>query len=167
MPLDQVKGYQKLFSELDRYLCEITGIDKISFQPNRFYWNEDLQKILYLNFFINLKRSPRWICRPYDHNGIFQSTRRAQPKGKIARNRKAKLIKNFCFQICLIPTSSHGTNPASAAMAGMQIIKIKVDKEGKVDMNHLKEAAEKYKKDLACAMITYPSTHGVFDSSIA
>jgi len=68
--------------------------------------------------------------------------------------------------ICLIPVSAHGTNPASAAMVGMKIVAVKSDSEGNVDVADLKEKAEKHSKDLACLMITYPSTHGVFEESI-
>jgi len=66
----------------------------------------------------------------------------------------------------LVPTSAHGTNPASAAMAGMDIYKVNVLKNGEIDMNMLTDLAKKYKNNLACAMITYPSTFGVFDSKI-
>ena len=60
--------------------------------------------------------------------------------------------------VCLIPTSAHGTNPASAAMAGMKIHKINVDKNGLVDLGKLEDMAKKYQKNLACAMVNYPST---------
>jgi len=68
--------------------------------------------------------------------------------------------------ICLIPVSAHGTNPASAAMVGMKIVAVKSDSEGNVDVTDLKEKAKKHSQDLACLMITYPSTHGVFEESI-
>jgi len=68
--------------------------------------------------------------------------------------------------ICLIPVSAHGTNPASAAMVGMKIVAVKSDSEGNVDVADLKAKAEQHSKDLACLMITYPSTHGVFEESI-
>jgi glycine dehydrogenase len=66
----------------------------------------------------------------------------------------------------LIPTSAHGTNPASAAMAGMTIHKVNVLKNGTIDFQQLSDLAKRYKNDLACAMITYPSTYGVFESQI-
>lgn len=69
--------------------------------------------------------------------------------------------------ICLIPVSAHGTNPASAQMAGMQVEPINVTKDGSIDMRHLVAKAEKYKQNLACLMITYPSTFGVFEETIA
>lgn len=68
--------------------------------------------------------------------------------------------------ISLIPASAHGTNPASAAMAGMDIIIVKSDEEGKIDVADLKAKAEQYKDRLSCLMVTYPSTHGVFEESI-
>lgn len=68
--------------------------------------------------------------------------------------------------VCLIPTSAHGTNPASAVMAGMQVVVIKCDSEGNIDILDLKEKAEEYSDTLAAAMITYPSTHGVFEEKI-
>ncbi|WP_269237573.1 aminomethyl-transferring glycine dehydrogenase [Flavobacterium flavigenum] len=68
--------------------------------------------------------------------------------------------------VCLIPSSAHGTNPASAAMAGMKIIVTKTTPEGNIDVEDLREKAIEHKDDLSCLMVTYPSTHGVFESSI-
>jgi glycine dehydrogenase len=68
--------------------------------------------------------------------------------------------------ISLIPASAHGTNPASAAMAGMDIVIVKSDEEGKIDVADLKAKADQYKDKLSCLMVTYPSTHGVFEESI-
>ncbi len=68
--------------------------------------------------------------------------------------------------VCLIPASAHGTNPASAAMAGMKIIVIKTTADGEIDISDLKEKAEANKENLSCLMITYPSTHGVFEEGI-
>ncbi len=68
--------------------------------------------------------------------------------------------------ICLIPSSAHGTNPASAAMAGMKIVIVKCDDNGNVDIDDLREKAEKHAADLSALMITYPSTHGVFEQQI-
>lgn len=69
--------------------------------------------------------------------------------------------------IALIPTSAHGTNPASAAMCGMKIVLVKCDKQGNIDMADLREKAEQHKDDLACLMVTYPSTHGVYEEGIS
>jgi glycine cleavage system P protein (glycine dehydrogenase) len=68
--------------------------------------------------------------------------------------------------IALIPTSAHGTNPASAAMCGMKIVLVKCDKQGNVDVADLREKSEQHKSDLSCLMITYPSTHGVYEENI-
>jgi len=68
--------------------------------------------------------------------------------------------------ICLIPESAHGTNPASAIMCGMKVVVVKCDNYGNIDLNDLKTKAEYHKKDLAALMITYPSTHGVFENSV-
>ena len=68
--------------------------------------------------------------------------------------------------VCLIPTSAHGTNPASAVMAGMKIVPIKCDDDGNIDLEDLEKQAIANKLELSCIMITYPSTHGVFESTI-
>jgi glycine dehydrogenase len=68
--------------------------------------------------------------------------------------------------IVLIPSSAHGTNPASAAMAGMKIVVVKCDDNGNIDVADMKAKAEQYKNELSCLMVTYPSTHGVFEESI-
>ncbi|HEX7469804.1 MAG TPA: glycine dehydrogenase (aminomethyl-transferring), partial [Verrucomicrobiae bacterium] len=68
--------------------------------------------------------------------------------------------------VCLIPTSAHGTNPASAAMAGLKIVAVACDTNGNIDVADLRAKAEAHKNDLACLMVTYPSTHGVFEDSI-
>lgn len=68
--------------------------------------------------------------------------------------------------ICLIPSSAHGTNPASAVMAGMKVVVTKATKEGNIDLDDLREKAIKHRDNLAALMVTYPSTHGVFESSI-
>ncbi len=68
--------------------------------------------------------------------------------------------------LCLIPASAHGTNPASAAMAGMKIVVVKCDENGNIDTDDLKLKAEQYKDTLSCLMVTYPSTHGVFEENI-
>ncbi|MFI1771803.1 aminomethyl-transferring glycine dehydrogenase [Thalassobellus citreus] len=68
--------------------------------------------------------------------------------------------------ICLIPSSAHGTNPASAVMAGMKVIVTKSTEEGNIDVDDLREKAELHKDNLSCLMVTYPSTHGVYESAI-
>ncbi|MGZ3181554.1 MAG: aminomethyl-transferring glycine dehydrogenase [Telluria sp.] len=68
--------------------------------------------------------------------------------------------------VCLIPSSAHGTNPASASMVGMKVVVTACDDNGNVDLADLRAKAEQYSKDLACVMVTYPSTHGVFEEGI-
>ena len=68
--------------------------------------------------------------------------------------------------ICIIPSSAHGTNPASAIMAGMSIVVVKCDEQGNIDISDLREKAEEHKDNLSCVMITYPSTHGVYEEGI-
>ena len=68
--------------------------------------------------------------------------------------------------ICLVPSSAHGTNPASAVMAGMKVVVVKATEQGNIDVDDLREKAEKHSNELAALMVTYPSTHGVFESSI-
>jgi len=69
-------------------------------------------------------------------------------------------------KVALIPSSAHGTNPASAAMCGMDIVVVKCDKQGNIDVADLREKAELHRDDLSCLMVTYPSTHGVYEESI-
>jgi len=69
-------------------------------------------------------------------------------------------------KVCLIPSSAHGTNPASAAMAGMEVVVTPCDERGNIDVKELQKKAEEHRNDLAALMITYPSTHGVFEASV-
>jgi len=127
-PADQTHGYMELFEELNKWLCEITGFARMSFQPNSGAQGE----------FSGLK-----VIHAY-HVDCGESQR----------------------DVVLIPASAHGTNPASASMAGMQVVVVKCDARGNVDVDDLREKAEKYKETLSCLMITYPSTHGVFEEEI-
>jgi glycine dehydrogenase len=128
VPQDQVEGYLQLFKELEKDLCEVTGFDSISLQPNSGAQGE--------------------------YTGLRTIDSYLKSIGESQRN------------VCLIPESAHGTNPASAQMAGMKIEVIRVTKNGAVDMSDLLKKAEKHSKSLATLMITYPSTHGVFDDGI-
>ena len=127
-PLDQAKGYLKMFSDLERMLSEITGFTGISLQPNAGAQGEYAGLMVIRKFHIENG----------DHN----------------RN------------ICLIPSSAHGTNPASAQMAGMKVVVVDCDKDGNVDLEDLTKKAELHSKSLAALMVTYPSTHGVFEEHI-
>ena len=127
-PLEQTKGYQKLFTELEEWLAEITGFAGISLQPNAGSQGE----------YAGLQ-----VIRQYHLS-----------QGETQRN------------ICLIPESAHGTNPASAVMCGMKVVAIKCDRDGNIDIEDLQKKAAKHSNELAALMVTYPSTHGVFESEI-
>jgi glycine dehydrogenase len=128
VPADQAEGYSQLICNLEKDLCEITGFDAVSFQPNSGAAGE--------------------------YAGLMVIREYLKSIGQSHRN------------ICLIPSSAHGTNPASSVMAGMEVIVVKSDERGNVDIPDLREKAEKYKDSLAALMITYPSTHGVFEQEI-
>uniref|UniRef100_A0A2S2QT49 Glycine cleavage system P protein n=1 Tax=Sipha flava TaxID=143950 RepID=A0A2S2QT49_9HEMI len=128
VPPEQVRGYQRLFQELDNDLCQLTGYDKISFQPNSGSQGE--------------------------FAGLCAIMKYHQHRGDNIR------------KVCLIPTSAHGTNPASAQMAGMDIQPVYVSKDGCIDVQHLKDKVDEFKNQLSCIMITYPSTNGVFEESV-
>jgi glycine dehydrogenase len=127
-PLDQTEGYHRLFSDLEDWLAEITGFNRVSLQPNAGSQGE----------FAGLL-----VIRAYH-----------QAKGDSHRT------------VCLIPQSAHGTNPASAVMAGMKVVVVKTDPQGNIDLADLRAQAEANAKQLAALMVTYPSTHGVFEGGI-
>ncbi|MBJ04895.1 MAG: glycine dehydrogenase (aminomethyl-transferring) [Flavobacteriales bacterium] len=127
-PLNQARGYQIVFHELEEALCQITGMASVSLQPNSGAQGE------YAGLMV--------IKKYHEFNGDL--------------NRK----------ICLIPSSAHGTNPASAVMAGMTVVIVKCDEEGNIDLIDLKQKVQIHKENLAALMITYPSTHGVFEENI-
>ena len=127
-PAHQARGYHIMFHELEEMLCEITGFDAISLQPNSGAQGE----------FAGLM-----VIRAYHERN-----------GENHRN------------ICLIPSSAHGTNPASAVMAGMEVVVVSCDEKGNINVEDLREKAKEYKQRLSCLMITYPSTHGVYESAI-
>ena len=127
-PSHQARGYHMMFHELEEMLCEITGFDAVSLQPNSGAQGE----------FAGLM-----VIRSYH-----------QSRNEEHRN------------ICLIPSSAHGTNPASAVMAGMKVVVTPCDEDGNIDVEELRKKSIEFKDTLACLMITYPSTHGVFESKI-
>jgi glycine dehydrogenase len=127
-PLEQTRGYQNLFRQLEEWLAEITGFAGISLQPNAGSQGE-LAGLL--------------VIRAYHES-----------RGESHRN------------VCLIPASAHGTNPASAVMAGMKVVAVLCDGEGDINIADFKAKAGAHKNDLAALMITYPSTHGVFEETI-
>jgi glycine dehydrogenase len=127
-PADQIKGYAKIIADLEKYLCEVTGFDACSLQPNSGAQGE---------------YAGLMIIRAYH-----------EARGDQHRN------------VALIPSSAHGTNPASAVMAGMEVVVVACDERGNIDVADLKAKAEQHAANLSCLMVTYPSTHGVFETSI-
>ncbi len=127
-PTDQTTGYKEMIDELESVLCEVTGFDAVSFQPNSGAQGE--------------------------YAGLMVIRAYHESRGDHSRN------------VALIPASAHGTNPASAVMAGMQVVVVKTDEHGNIDVADLREKAETHKDALAALMVTYPSTHGVFEESI-
>ena len=127
-PAVQVEGYRLLIEDLTQWLCEITGYDAFSLQPNSGAQGE--------------------------YAGLLAIRAYHRSRGETHRN------------ICLIPSSAHGTNPASAQMTGMNVVVVACDTDGNVDIEDLRAKAEKHATHLAAVMMTYPSTHGVFEAHI-
>ncbi|HEX4858429.1 MAG TPA: aminomethyl-transferring glycine dehydrogenase, partial [Usitatibacteraceae bacterium] len=127
-PADQAEGYRELVETLSKALCEVTGYDAVSLQPNSGAQGE--------------------------YAGLLAIRAYHRSRGDSGRD------------VCLIPTSAHGTNPASAQMCGMEVVAVACDAHGNVDVADLKAKAEQYQARLAALMVTYPSTHGVFEEAI-
>jgi glycine dehydrogenase len=127
-PLDQVEGYVELIHQLESWLCDITGYDAVSVQPNAGSQGE-LAGLLAIR---------SW------HHANGDSSR----------------------DVCLIPSSAHGTNAASAVMAGMRVVVVACDDQGNVDLDDLHAKIAAHGDQLSALMVTYPSTHGVFEEAI-
>ena len=127
-PVNQIKGYLKIISDLEQWISEIVGLKSVSFQPNAGSQGE----------FAGLLAI----------NSYFES------KGNSLRKK------------CLIPKSAHGTNPASAVMAGFDVLTIECDDKGNIDFQDLLKKVQKFDKQIGALMLTYPSTHGVFELQI-
>ncbi|MDD9942063.1 MAG: aminomethyl-transferring glycine dehydrogenase [Myxococcales bacterium] len=127
-PRRQAAGYAALFSDLERWLAEITGFAAISLQPNAGSQGE---------------YAGLMCIRAYHH----------------ARGDRGR-------DVCLIPKSAHGTNPASAVIAGFRVVVVGCDDDGNIDVDDLRAKADKHSEELGALMITYPSTHGVFEVGI-
>lgn len=127
-PADQTAGFQALFSDLEKWLAEITGFAAVSLQPNAGSQGE--------------------------YTGLLTIRNYHHSRGEGDRN------------ICLIPQSAHGTNPASSAMAGFHVMPVACDEAGNIDVADLRAKAAANAKHLAALMVTYPSTHGVFEEEI-
>src|SRR5262245_33556398 len=128
VPVDQTRGYQQIFKEVEHALCEITGFTAVSLQPNSGAQGE----------FAGLM-----VIRAYHID-----------RGDRDRD------------VVLIPASAHGTNPASGVMAGMRVVVVASTKEGNIDVDDLRAKAHEHKARLSARMVTYPSTHGVYEESI-
>ena len=126
-PLYQTHGYQQMFAELEDMLCDLTGFDAFSLQPNAGSQGE--------------------------YTGLLVIRKYHEVSGQAQRN------------ICLIPASAHGTNPASATMAGLKVVVVACDENGNVSLDDLQAKVAEYENTLAALMITYPSTHGVFEEA--
>ena len=110
-----------------------------------------------------------WLCQATGYAGIsLQPNAGSQGEyaGLLAIKAYHEAQGHSHRNICLIPSSAHGTNPASAQMVGMQVVVTKCDENGNVDMADLQAKCEQHSQNLACVMITYPSTHGVFETSV-
>ncbi len=128
-PLDQTRGYQRIFADLENWLAEITGFDAISLQPNAGSQGE---------------YAGLMVIRAYHHS-----------RGHAHRN------------VCLIPDSAHGTNPASAVIAGFKVVAVANKPNGDIDLDDLKAQIAANRDSLGALMVTYPSTYGVFEEHIA
>ena len=116
-----------------------------------------------------IKDLSEWLCDITGfHSMTFQPNSGAQGEyaGLLAIREYHESRADFKRNVCLIPESAHGTNPASAVMAGMKVVGVKCDSDGNVDIKDLREKASLETDNLAALMITYPSTHGVFEQSI-
>ncbi|OOY06477.1 aminomethyl-transferring glycine dehydrogenase [Thioclava sp. F28-4] len=128
VPLDQAQGYAEMIDDLTAKLCEITGYDAFSMQPNSGAQGE--------------------------YAGLLTIAAYHRANGDDQRD------------VCLIPMSAHGTNPASAHMAGMKVVVVNSAPNGDVDLEDFEAKAAEAGDKLAACMITYPSTHGVFEETV-
>ena len=116
-----------------------------------------------------LEELSKWLteCTGYDAMSLQpNSGAQGEYAGLMAIRRYHRARGESHRNICLIPTSAHGTNPASAVMAGMKVVLVSCDDSGNVDMQDLRAKVDAHSADLAAIMVTYPSTHGVFEASI-
>ena len=116
-----------------------------------------------------IRQLEEWLCQCTGYAAVSIQPN-AGSQGEFAGLLAIKRYHHACGQeqrnICLIPASAHGTNPASAVMAGLKVVVVACDKEGNVDLEDLRAKADKHSDNLAALMITYPSTHGVFEEAI-
>jgi len=127
-PAEDATGYRRLVDDLEGWLAEVTGYDRVSIQPNAGSQGE--------------------------FAGLLAIRAYHQARGEGARD------------VCLIPSSAHGTNAASAVMAGMRVVVVKAAADGSVDLDDLRSQCDAHADDLAALMVTYPSTHGAYEDTI-
>ncbi len=127
-PLDQAAGYAHIVKDLSEKLCQVTGYDGMSMQPNSGAQGE--------------------------YAGLLTIAAWHRANGQGHRN------------ICLIPMNAHGTNPASAQMVGWTVVPVESSENGDIDLDDFRAKAELHSANLAGCMITYPSTHGVFEETV-
>uniref|UniRef100_A0A2A3JRY5 Glycine dehydrogenase (decarboxylating) n=1 Tax=Alloyangia mangrovi TaxID=1779329 RepID=A0A2A3JRY5_9RHOB len=128
VPEDQALGYKQMIDDLSDKLCQVTGYDAFTMQPNSGAQGE--------------------------YAGLLTIASWQRERGEGQRN------------VCLIPVNAHGTNPASAQMVGWKVVPVKCDEKGSIDLVDFRAKAEQYSETLAACMITYPSTHGVFEETV-
>ncbi len=127
-PAGDAAGLLSVVSDLERWLCALTGYDAMSLQPNAGSQGE--------------------------FAGLLAIRAYHRSRGEQARD------------VCLIPASAHGTNAASAVMAGMRVVVVRCDERGNIDLDHLRSTVDEHRDALSAIMITYPSTHGVYEASV-
>ena len=127
-PAEDAAGYRRLIDQLEGWLAEVTGYDRVSIQPNAGSQGELA--------------------------GLLAIRAHHRAHGQPDRN------------VCLIPSSAHGTNAASAVMAGMRVVVVKAADDGAVDLDDLRAQCDAHSDDLAAIMVTYPSTHGAYEDTI-
>jgi glycine dehydrogenase len=148
-PREQALGYQVLFSTLESWLCEITGFAAASLQPNSGAQGE-LAGLMTIRAYLRSRRAGA----------------RAGLAGHPAGGDGSHAADPPQRDVCLIPVSAHGTNPASATMAGLEVVPVACDAAGNVELSDLEAKAAAHSDRLAAIMVTYPSTHGVFEQGI-
>ena len=131
-PAEDAAGYRRLVDDLEGWLAEVTGYDRVSIQPNAGSQGE----------FAGLLAIRAFHAANHEANG-----------GPVR-------------DVCFIPSSAHGTNAASAVMAGMKVVVVKAVEDGSVDLVDLQAQCDKHADTLAAIMVTYPSTHGAYEDSI-
>jgi len=127
-PAEDSLGYRRLIDDLEGWLAEVTGYDRVSIQPNAGSQGEFAGLLAIRGYHV--------------------------ARGEGARD------------VCLIPSSAHGTNAASAVMAGMRVVVVKAADDGTVDLADLRAQCDAHSQDLAAIMVTYPSTHGAYEDTI-